>query len=461
MALRREMEEEDDLLDRRLPREDMRGRGDDDRSRRDRERDGRRSIDREMMASDHSRMYGGRGGSREAGERDSRERERERERDMHREREMLEREAREWEHYEMRERESRDGREHDRERERDRERDLREREMREREMRERDARSSGGRSGSNGGGNPHGGRNGRDDSRERDRERDRDREREDMRERERYYAAAAAAAAAAGMALPGGMHSLMAFPHMVDPSMAAAAAAAATAGMSTKRNELCRDHRSGRCTRGARCPFIHGDEEKRELCRDHQRGRCPRGDSCPFIHAPAGLAGMPLAALGVPPIHSTYPSGGYSGGGRSHDGKEVCRDYSRGNCKRGPSCPYYHPPTPSSMNPTGLLPAPAAAYYSAALAYPSLIGQAIGAPTMPPTAPSQPPLTSQKVPPLPSLLILFHSVPSLLLRFNFIVFVLFFTIIIFNKQSIATVRSHRLYQIVGWDARRRSPSLPP
>ena len=56
--------------------------------------------------------------------------------------------------------------------------------------------------------------------------------------------------------------------------------------------------------------LIH-KREKKEPCRDFARGSCPRGSSCPFQHS-------------GPP-------------------KEPCRDFLKGGeCTRGASCPYSH-----------------------------------------------------------------------------------------------------------------------
>ncbi len=44
----------------------------------------------------------------------------------------------------------------------------------------------------------------------------------------------------------------------------------------------------------------------KELCRNFQRGECTRGSSCPYLHV------------------------------------EYCRDFGRGECPRGTGCPYLH-----------------------------------------------------------------------------------------------------------------------
>ncbi len=53
-------------------------------------------------------------------------------------------------------------------------------------------------------------------------------------------------------------------------------------------------------------------EKQNEVCRDFLRGECKRGANCSWIHS------------------------------RDAPKKELCRDYSRGKCLRGDSCPYLH-----------------------------------------------------------------------------------------------------------------------
>jgi len=61
--------------------------------------------------------------------------------------------------------------------------------------------------------------------------------------------------------------------------------------------------------------LVNDANTKSEICRDFNRGVCTRGRSCPFKHQRLN---------------------GTSEG-------EICRDFQRGSCPRGADCPYYHP----------------------------------------------------------------------------------------------------------------------
>jgi len=58
--------------------------------------------------------------------------------------------------------------------------------------------------------------------------------------------------------------------------------------------------------------LVNETYHKSEICRDFNRGNCTRGRSCPFRHQ------------------------------RAPSPPETCRDYLRGSCLRGSECPYYH-----------------------------------------------------------------------------------------------------------------------
>jgi len=101
--------------------------------------------------------------------------------------------------------------------------------------------------------------------------------------------------------------------------------------------EKCRDFfLKGRCWRGDKCKFAHGD-----MCIDFSNGRCHRSD-CKFAHVGSSSEYGPL------------PSALLSAVDHPGDEREKCLDFSKGKCFRGQSCRFSHdwgsaPPKPFSF----------------------------------------------------------------------------------------------------------------
>ena len=127
--------------------------------------------------------------------------------------------------------------------------------------------------------------------------------------------------------------------------------------------ELCRDFKKGDCRRGERCIYYH---PKLDVCRDYQFRECTRND-CRFVHVTKAEEEK-FNGSGLLPPHvqngpvPAAPIGGYTsvlgkrGFGAISVGQqlplpmhklesqgEVCRDFDKGDCRRGQRCKFYHP----------------------------------------------------------------------------------------------------------------------
>lgn len=124
---------------------------------------------------------------------------------------------------------------------------------------------------------------------------------------------------------------------------------------------MCRDFKKGDCRRGQRCIYFH---PKLEVCRDFQNRECTwRG--CKYVHVTKAEE-VNFDASGILPPHVTngpFPpesqrrtSHGASGvlGKRGHSAmsavysprenpSDICRDFEKGDCRRGSRCKFYHP----------------------------------------------------------------------------------------------------------------------
>lgn len=123
----------------------------------------------------------------------------------------------------------------------------------------------------------------------------------------------------------------------------------------------CRDFKKGDCRRGERCIYHH---PKLDICRDYQRGRCSRVD-CKYVHATRAEEET-FDKNGILPSHITNGPFGASGGGggnrkRDYDSMaapssfpipfgqpspaptDLCRDFEKGDCRRGERCKFFHP----------------------------------------------------------------------------------------------------------------------
>lgn len=111
-------------------------------------------------------------------------------------------------------------------------------------------------------------------------------------------------------------------------------------GSSTPPSLYCHDYLMGTCDRGADCPHLHANNRV-EVCRDYIRGECVRGSSCPFHH-PHTIVGE-----GQELCREFQREGGCSRNPCSFVhlpwSVEICRDFERGECRRGVRCPFHHP----------------------------------------------------------------------------------------------------------------------
>ena len=127
--------------------------------------------------------------------------------------------------------------------------------------------------------------------------------------------------------------------------------------------ELCRDFKKGDCRRGQRCIYNH---PKLDVCRDYQFRECTRHD-CRFVHVTKAEeekfdgSGILPPHVHNGPFNNALPlptNGGYNSilGKRAYNAisgvhpipayenpGEVCRDFEKGDCRRGSRCKFYHP----------------------------------------------------------------------------------------------------------------------
>jgi hypothetical protein len=82
------------------------------------------------------------------------------------------------------------------------------------------------------------------------------------------------------------------------------------------------------------------------VCRDYIRGACNRGDTCPYHHIvnfkSNGADHCRDFQRGVCARGATCP---YA---HVPEYVEICRDHQRGHCKRGLVCPFHHGQTVAS-----------------------------------------------------------------------------------------------------------------
>ena len=108
---------------------------------------------------------------------------------------------------------------------------------------------------------------------------------------------------------------------------------------------VCRDFLRNVCRRGNKCKFRHpeqGEEAKGDLqfCHDYQNKMCTRSN-CKFVHCSKEDEEYYHQTGDLPPgVEEAAAKKSAADGG---DGDiPVCRDYQKGECKRGSSCKYRH-----------------------------------------------------------------------------------------------------------------------
>lgn len=135
--------------------------------------------------------------------------------------------------------------------------------------------------------------------------------------------------------------------------------------------EMCRDFKKGDCRRGQRCIYFH---PKLEVCRDFQNRECTwRG--CKYVHVTkseeekfdgSGILPPHVTNGPFPPDNQKRPRDGSRDGphnsllgkrghsamsgqgpapmyGQRENPSDVCRDFEKGDCRRGSRCKFYHP----------------------------------------------------------------------------------------------------------------------
>lgn len=100
--------------------------------------------------------------------------------------------------------------------------------------------------------------------------------------------------------------------------------------------DICRDFLKGRCTR-ATCKFKHDasmrDSQLAEspICKDYQSSQCYR-EKCKYLHLTKDEEEQ-FKSTGVMPEKKAV---------EQTAGREVCRDFKNGFCRRGEGCKFSH-----------------------------------------------------------------------------------------------------------------------
>jgi len=125
----------------------------------------------------------------------------------------------------------------------------------------------------------------------------------------------------------------------------------------TTEKEVCRDFKKGDCRRGEKCIYHH---PKLDVCRDFQYRQCTRA-GCRFAHVtreeeetyrnsgilPASMNnGQTQVGRGILGKRNYNMMSGVSPMPMSYNQQntsELCRDFEKGDCRRGSRCKFYHP----------------------------------------------------------------------------------------------------------------------
>ena len=117
-------------------------------------------------------------------------------------------------------------------------------------------------------------------------------------------------------------------------------------------SDICRDYQRNMCKRGKRCKYHHPDEAKSAevniseytFCHDFQNNGCRRAN-CKFLHCtreeedearvtgelPPRVVQAASIGIGVNPAQVI-----------AKGGVPICKDFLKGNCRRGNMCKYRH-----------------------------------------------------------------------------------------------------------------------
>ncbi|KAL8615590.1 hypothetical protein ACOMHN_016167 [Nucella lapillus] len=117
-------------------------------------------------------------------------------------------------------------------------------------------------------------------------------------------------------------------------------------------DDICRDYLRNVCRRGKRCKYRHATGEENDFdmgssskpeptfCHDFQNMGCHR-PSCKFLHCTREEEEHYHQTSQLP--HRMQPHFGPGGNGNSNNSDvPLCRDYIKGDCKRGAKCKYRH-----------------------------------------------------------------------------------------------------------------------
>ncbi|XP_077978618.1 zinc finger CCCH domain-containing protein 10-like [Glandiceps talaboti] len=116
---------------------------------------------------------------------------------------------------------------------------------------------------------------------------------------------------------------------------------------------ICRDYLRNVCRRGKNCKYTHPDNAEAEklglkqktyvFCHDYQNKECRR-TNCKFIHCNRDEEEFYKATGELPSQLKSHMDGPSSGGDSlASDGEiPVCRDYLKGDCRRGVKCKFRH-----------------------------------------------------------------------------------------------------------------------
>lgn len=118
-------------------------------------------------------------------------------------------------------------------------------------------------------------------------------------------------------------------------------------------NKICRDFLRNVCRRGKRCKYHHPDEKEQEalrihtfvysFCHDFQNKQCSR-PNCKFVHCTREEEEYYKATGELPPhvLESTLRKGITPDYPLSRGDIPVCKDYLKGECRRGVKCKFRH-----------------------------------------------------------------------------------------------------------------------
>lgn len=113
-------------------------------------------------------------------------------------------------------------------------------------------------------------------------------------------------------------------------------------------NDICRDFLRNLCRRGKRCKYRHPESEETEkkeyvFCHDFQNKECRR-PNCKFLHCTKQEEEFFHNTGKLPPhIQDAINA--------SKDMREICKDFMKGDCRRGARCKFRHPNPDFDMGP--------------------------------------------------------------------------------------------------------------